>query len=58
MTPKRLAKRINQVISSRSMAEKARTLMEKIEIEDGLTTAIRLIEGFATKVCPNHHYTL
>lgn len=52
MTPKRLAKRINQVISSRSMAEKAKTLMQQIEMEDGLTTAVRLIEAFATEVCP------
>ena len=50
MTPKRLAKRINQVISSQSMAEKAKALMEKIKTEDGLTTAVRLIEGFATKI--------
>ena len=57
MTPKRLAKRINQVISSQSMAEKAKALMEKIEMEDGLTTAVRLIEAHATKICPDHHYT-
>lgn len=57
MTPKRLAKRINQVIFSQSMAERAKALMEKIKAEDGLTTAVRLIEEFATKVCPNHHYT-
>ena len=57
MTPKRLAKRINQVISSQSMVERAKALMEKIKTEDGLTTAVRLIEGFATKVYPNHHYT-
>ena len=57
MTPKRLAKRINQVISSQSMAERAKALMAKIKTEDGLTAAVRLIEGFATKVCPNHHDT-
>ena len=57
MTPKRLAKRINQVISSRSMAEKARALMQKIEMEDGLTTAARLIEAYATEFCLNHHCT-
>ena len=57
MTPKRLAKRINQVISSQSMVEKAKALMEKIEMEDGLTTAVRLIEAHATKMCPDHHYT-
>ena len=44
MTPKRLAKRINQVISSQSMSEKAKALMEKVKTEDGLTTAVRLIE--------------
>ena len=57
MTPKQLAKRINQVISSQSMAEKAKALMKKIEMEDGLTTAVRLIEAFATEFCLNHHYT-
>ncbi|RKU06105.1 hypothetical protein C6502_21715 [Candidatus Poribacteria bacterium] len=57
MTPKRLAKRINQVISSQSMPEKAKALMEKIEMEDGLTTAVRLIEAHATKMCPDHHCT-
>ena len=57
MTPKRLAKRISQVISSQSMAEKAKALMKKIEMEDGLTAAVRLIETYATEFCLNHHYT-
>ena len=57
MTSKRLAKRINHVISSQSMAESAKTLMDRIEAEDGLTTAVKLIETFATEVCLNHHYT-
>lgn len=57
MTPKRLAKRINQVISSQSMAEKAKALMEKIRMEDGLTTAVRLIETYATEFCLNHYHT-
>ena len=57
MTPKRLAKRINQVVSSQSMAEKAKALMKKIEMEDGLTTAVRLIEAHATKICSDHYYT-
>ena len=57
MTPKRLAKRINQVISSQLMAERARALMEDIEMEDGLTTAIRLIEAYGTEVCPNRPHT-
>ena len=57
ITPKRLAKRINQVISSQSMVKKAKALMEKIEMEDGLTTAVRLIEAYATEFCLNHHHT-
>ena len=57
MTPKRLAKRIDQVISSQAMAERARVLMERIETEDGLTTAVKLIEAFAAEVCLNYHYT-
>ena len=57
MTPKRLAQRINQVISSRSMAEKANALMEKIEVEDGLTTAVGLIEAYATEFCLSYHNT-
>ena len=57
MTPRRLATRINQVTSSQSMTETAKVLMKKIEMEDGLTTAVKLIEAFATKVCPDPHYT-
>ena len=57
MNPKRLAKRINRVTSSQSMAEKAKALMEKIEMEDGLTTAVRLIEAYATEFCLNHPHT-
>ena len=49
MTPKRLAKRINQAVSSQSMAERAKALMEKIKTEDGLTTAVKLIEAYAMK---------
>ena len=33
------------------MAEKAKALMEKIRMEDGLTTAVRLIETYATEFC-------
>ncbi|MCZ6679796.1 MAG: glycosyltransferase [Candidatus Poribacteria bacterium] len=47
MTPKRLAKRIHAVISSKSMAERAPTLGQKINAEDGLTAAVELIEAFA-----------
>jgi len=47
MTPKRLAQRIDEVISSESMAEKARVLGEKINAEDGPDTAVALIEAFA-----------
>ena len=57
MTPKRLAQRINQVISSRSMMEKAKALMKKIEVEDGLTTAVGLIEAYATESCLSYHNT-
>lgn len=49
MTPKRLAKRIKQVISSQSMADKAKTLMEAINAEDGLANAVRFIEAFAKR---------
>lgn len=52
LTPKRLATRINQVVSSQSMMEKARVLMKKIEMEDGLTTAVKRIEEFAHKSLP------
>jgi UDP:flavonoid glycosyltransferase YjiC (YdhE family) len=47
MTAKRLARRINVVSSSKPIAEKARTLGKKIEAEDGLRTAVELIEEFA-----------
>lgn len=47
MTAKRLARRINVVNSSKSMAEKARTLGKKIEAEDGLKTAVKMIEEYA-----------
>lgn len=47
MTAKRLARRIEAVASSKLMADKARTLGKKIEAEDGLRTAVELIEEFA-----------
>lgn len=49
MTAGRLARRIQETISSKSMAEKARALGEKISAEDGLGTAIELIETFAVE---------
>lgn len=47
MTAKRLARRIEAVKFSKFMADKARTLGKKIEAEDGLSTAVELIEEFA-----------
>ena len=47
MTAKRLAKRIDAVISSKSMMEKAKALGRKVDAEDGLTTAVKLIGEFA-----------
>ena len=46
MTAKRLAKRIDEVISSKSMAAKAKALGRKVDAEDGLGTAVKLIEEF------------
>ena len=46
MTARRLADRIHAVMKSRVMEEKASTLGQKIGVEDGLTTAVTLIEGF------------
>ncbi len=48
MTPKRIAKRISKVISSKSMPEKARALGQKINMEDSLTAAVKMIEAFAS----------
>ena len=49
MTAKRLAQRIRETISSKSMAEQARVLGEQISAEDGLRTAVKLIEEFANE---------
>ena len=49
MTAKRLAQRICETISSKSMAEQARVLGGQISAEDGLRTAVKLIEGFANE---------
>ena len=49
MTAGRLARRIRQTVSSKSMAEKASALGEKIREEDGLGTAVKLIESVANE---------
>ncbi len=46
LTAKRLAQRIEQVLSTSEMTEKAETLGTQMESEDGLTTAVELIESF------------
>ena len=46
LTAKRLAKRIEQVLQTPTMTEKAETLGTQMESEDGLTTAVNLIESF------------
>jgi UDP:flavonoid glycosyltransferase YjiC (YdhE family) len=47
LTVKRLAKRIEQVVSSEPMAERAKALGRKVDAEDGLANAVNLIEAFA-----------
>ncbi len=46
LTAKRLAKRIQKVLDTPAMTERAQTLGTQMESEDGLTTAIDLIESF------------
>lgn len=46
LTAKRLAKRIQQVLETPAMTARAQVLGEQIEVEDGLTTAVDLIESF------------
>ena len=46
LTAERLAKRIRQVLETPSMTVQAQVLGEKIEVEDGLTTAVEMIESF------------
>ena len=46
LTAKRLAERIEQVMTTPSMTEKVKTLGTQMESEDGLTTAVNLIESF------------
>ena len=49
ITARKLARRIHQTVSSKSMAEKARALGEKVREEDGLGTAVKLIERAANE---------
>ena len=46
LTAERLAKRIQQVLETPEMTTRAQVLGEQIEIEEGLTTAVDLIESF------------
>ena len=46
LTAKRLAQRIEQVLTTPAMTERAQTLGTQMESEDGLTTAVELIESF------------
>ncbi len=47
LTAERLAKRIQQVLATPEMTERAEVLGERMAAEDGLTTALALIEGFS-----------
>ncbi len=46
LTAKRLAQRIQQVLSTPSMTERAKSIGTQMESEDGLSTAVDLIESF------------
>ena len=46
LTAERLAKRLQQVLATPAMTQRAQVLGEQIEKEDGLTTAIEMIESF------------
>ena len=46
LTAKRLAKRIQQVLATPAMAARVQVLGEQLEAEDGLTTAVDMIESF------------
>ena len=46
LTAKRLAQRIEQVLEIPTMAERAVSLGTQMETEDGLTTAVELVESF------------
>ena len=47
LNAKRLAKRIQQVLATPEMTTRAEVLGKQLEAEDGLTTAVALIEGFS-----------
>lgn len=47
LTAERLAKRIQQVLATPAMRTRAQVLGEQLEAEDGLTTAVELIESFS-----------
>ena len=46
LTAERLAKRIQQVLATPAMTTRAEELGKQIETEDGLTTAVEMIESF------------
>ncbi len=46
LTAKRLAQRIEKVLETPTMKERAQALGTKMESEDGLTTAVEMIESF------------
>ena len=46
LTPERLAKRIQKVLDTPAMKERAGVLGKQMESEDGLTTAVEMIESF------------
>ena len=46
LTTERLAKRIQEVLETPSMTARAQTIGEQMEAEDGLTTAVELVESF------------
>lgn len=49
LTPERLAKRIQKVLDAPAMKERAGVLGKQMESEDGLTTAVEMIESFYGK---------
>ncbi len=49
LTPERLAKRIQKVLDTPAMKERAGVLGKQMESEDGLTTALEMIESFYGK---------
>lgn len=51
LTAKRLAKRIQQVLETPAMTARAQVLGERIEAEDGLTTAVEMIESYEENPC-------